>query len=66
MDMLHNVEHEAFERRKSERHMNSVGNLVVSLGDFNGHVGGDVDGFYGIHEGHGAAISEFRRNPMTS
>ena len=29
--------------------MNSVDNLVVSLGDLNGYVGRHIDGFDGVH-----------------
>ena len=35
---------------KGEWNMRSVDDLVVCLGDFNEHVGKDIDGFYGVHE----------------
>ena len=33
--------------------MYSVSDLVMCLGDFNGHVGRHIDGFDGIHGGYG-------------
>ena len=32
--------------------MHSVDDLVMCLGDFNGHVGRHIDGFDGMHGGH--------------
>ena len=33
--------------------MHSAGNLVMCLGSINGHIGGYIDGFGGVHGGHG-------------
>ena len=33
--------------------INSAGDLVMCLDDFNGHVGGHIDGFDGVHGGYG-------------
>ena len=33
--------------------MHSAGDLVMCLGDFNGHFARHVDGFYGVHGGYG-------------
>ena len=34
---------------KCERDMHSTGDLVMCLGDINGHVGRHIDGFDGVH-----------------
>ena len=39
--------------------MHSVGDLVMCLGDFNGHVGRHIDGFDGVHEGYGVGQRTF-------
>ena len=33
--------------------MHSADYLVISLGDFNRHIGRHIDGFDGVHGGHG-------------
>ena len=33
--------------------MHSADDLVLCLGDFNGHVGRHIDGFYGVYGGYG-------------
>ena len=33
--------------------MRSAGDLVMWLGDFNGHIGRHIDGFDVVHGGHG-------------
>ena len=38
---------------KGELDMHSAGDLVMCLGDFNGHVGRHIDGFDGVHGGYG-------------
>ena len=34
---------------KGEWNMHSAGDLVMCMGDINGHMGRHVDGFYGVH-----------------
>ena len=36
--------------------MHSAGDLVVCLGDFNGHIGRHIDEFYGVHGGYGVHV----------
>ena len=36
---------------KCEWDMHSAGDVVMSLGEFNGHIGRHIDGFYGVHGG---------------
>ena len=38
---------------KCEWDMHSADDLVMCLGDFNGHVGRHIDGFDGVHGGYG-------------
>ena len=38
-----------YDELKGEWDMHSAYNLVVCLGDFNGHVGGHIDGFDWVH-----------------
>ena len=33
--------------------MHSTDDLVICMGDINGHVGRQIDGFDGVHGGHG-------------
>ena len=33
--------------------LESFSKIIVSLGDFNGHVGKCTEGFEGVHVGHG-------------
>ena len=33
--------------------MHCAGDLVMLLGDFNGHIGRHIDGFDGVHGGYG-------------
>ena len=33
--------------------MPTVGDVVASFGDFNGQIGKHIDGFDGVHRGHG-------------
>ena len=37
---------------KGEWDVHSAGDLVMYLGDFNGHVGMHIDGFDGVHGGY--------------
>ena len=39
--------------------MHSADDLVMCLGDFNGHVGRNIDGFYGVHGGYGVGQRNF-------
>ena len=36
--------------------MRFAGDLVMCLGDFNGHIGRQFDGFDGVHEGFGVGL----------
>ena len=36
--------------------MHGAGDLVMSLGDCNGHVGGHIDGLDGVHGGYGNTL----------
>ena len=53
MGMLHKVEEKqsCYDEVKGEWDMHSAGDLVMCLGDFNGHVGRHVNGFDGVHGG---------------
>ena len=42
-----------YDELKCEWDMHSAYDSVMCLGDFNGHVGRHIDGFYGVHEGYG-------------
>ena len=42
-----------YDERKCEWDMHSAGDLVMCLGDFNGHVGTHIDRFSGLHGGCG-------------
>ena len=33
--------------------MHSAGDLIMCLGDFNGHIGRHINGFDGVHDGYG-------------
>ena len=39
--------------------MHSTGVLVVCLGDFNGHIGWNIDGFNGAHREYGIEQKDF-------
>ena len=39
--------------------IHSADDLVMCLGDFNGHVGRHIDGFDGVHGGYGVGQSNF-------
>ena len=43
--------HTFYDEQKCEWDVDGVDNLVMCLGDFNGHVGGHIDGFDGVHGG---------------
>ena len=47
--MLHKVEEKksSYDELRCEWDMYSAGDLVMCLGDFNGHVSRHIDGFYG-------------------
>ena len=57
--MLHKVEEVLEEKQsfydepKCEWDMHSAGDLVMYLGDINGHIGRHIDGFNGVHGGFG-------------
>ena len=38
---------------RSEWDLHSVGELVLGMGDFNGHVGKRIEGYEGVHGGNG-------------
>ena len=40
-----------YDELKCEWDMHSAGDLVMSLGDINGHVGRHIDGYDGVHGG---------------
>ena len=42
-----------YDELKCEWDMHSADDLVMFLGDFNGHVGWHIDGFDGVHGGYG-------------
>ena len=42
-----------YDKLKGERDMHSADDLVICLGDSNGHVGKHIDGFDGLHRGYG-------------
>ena len=42
-----------YDKIESEWDLQNVGELVLSMGDFNGHIGKWIDGFEGVHEGNG-------------
>ena len=48
-----------YDELKGEWDMHSAGDLVMCLGDFDGHVGRHIDGFDGIHGGHGVGEKNF-------
>ena len=63
MGMLHKVKDvwkkgSLYDELKCEWDMHSAGDLVMCLGDFNGHAGRHIDGFDGVHGGYGVS----RRN----
>ena len=39
--------------------MHSADDLIMCLGDFNGHVGMHIDGFDGVHRGYGVGQRNF-------
>ena len=49
MGMLHKAEEKQpfYDQLKCELDIHSAGDLVMYLGDFNGHVGRHIDGFNG-------------------
>ena len=49
-----------YDELKDEFDMNSVDDLVVCLGDFNGHMGRHIDGFDGVHGGYDVSNLEGR------
>ena len=53
MGMLCKVEEKQsfYDELNSEWNIHSVGDLVMCLGDFNGHIGRHIDGFDGVHGG---------------
>ena len=52
--MLPKVEEQSFyDELKGELDIYSVGDLVICLGDNNGHGGGHIDRFDGVHGGYG-------------
>ena len=59
MGMLHKVEdileekQSFYDELKFNLDIHSADDLVMCLGDYNGHLGGHIDGFDGVHEGHG-------------
>ena len=60
--MLHNVEEvlkkkSFYDQLKIDWDMHSAGDLVVCLGDFNGHIGTHIHGFNGVHVGYGVGQS---------
>ena len=42
-----------YDELASEWDLGGIGEMVIGLGDFNGHVGKRIDGFEGIHGGNG-------------
>lgn len=42
-----------YDELSSEWDLQSVGELVLGMGDFNGHVGKRIDGYEGVHGGNG-------------
>ena len=44
---------------KGELDMNSAGDFIMCLGDFHGHNGKHIDGFYGIHGRYGVGQWNF-------
>ena len=42
-----------YDELRGEWDIHSVGDLVMCLGDFNGHVGRHIDGFDGVHRRYG-------------
>ena len=52
MCMVQRVEH-FYDDLRSEWDMQSVGELVLGMGDFNGHVGKRIEGYEDVHGGYG-------------
>ena len=44
------------DRLKCEWDIHSADDLVMCMGDFNGHVGRHIDGFDGVHGGYGVGL----------
>ena len=66
MCMLRKVEevwkkNSLYDEQKRELDMHTAVDLVMCLGDFNGHGGGHIDGFYGVHGGYGVGQRYFGR-----
>ena len=51
---------------KGEWDMHSAGDLVVCKGGINGHIGGNIDGFDGLHGGYGIGQRNFEGRMLES
>ena len=50
-----------YDKMESEWNLGSSIKIIVSLGDFNGHVGKCAEGFEGVHGGNGIGKKKCRR-----
>ena len=50
-----------YDKLKCEWDMDSADDVVMCLGDFNGHVGRHIDRFYGMHGGYGVCQRNMER-----
>ena len=50
--MLCKVEEVFYDELKGEWDMHSAGDIVMCLGDFSGHIGRHIDGFFGVYGGY--------------
>ena len=50
----------------SEWDLQSPGEVVLSLGDFNKHIGRRIDGFEGVHGGYGIGKKMLRKENYSS
>ena len=48
-----------YDELKVEWDKHSAGDLVMCLGDINGHIDRHIDGFYGVHGGYGVGQRNF-------
>ena len=49
---------------RSEWDLHSMGELVLAMGDFNGHVGKQIEGYEGVHRGNGIRERNLKRKML--
>ena len=57
-------EKQSFYEWKSEWDMNSVDNLVLCMGNFNGHMGRHIDGLHWVYGGNGEGQKNLNRRML--